>query len=107
MFGFAEWREKATAGLVYRLTLTKNTDNAVLNEDNAVDNAKVKITSIAWYLPHYTPSFRQQAILFKQITSKTPTVLQYVERSVFLKEVNAPKYWSFELGTQEGINVPI
>ena len=46
-------------------------------------------------------------MLFKQITKKTPTELQYVERSIFLKEVNTQNYWSFELGTQEGINVPI
>ena len=68
-------------GLGYKLTLTRNTDNAVLNKDNAVNNAKIKIYSIAWYVPHYTPSIQQQAILFKQITSKTPTELQYVERS--------------------------
>ena len=43
----------------------------------------------------------------KQITDETPTELRYVERSVFKKEVNKQYLWSFELGTQEGINVPI
>ena len=38
---------------------------------------------------------------------KTPTELQYVERSVIIKEVNTQNLWSFELGTQEGINIPI
>ena len=42
----------------------------------------------------------------KQITDKLPTELRYVERSVFMKEVNTQNLWSFELGTQEGINVP-
>ena len=93
-------------GLGYRLTLTRNTDNAVLNKDNAVNNAKFKINSIAWYVPHYTPSIQQQTLLFKQFTNKTPTEHQYDERSVFMKEVNTQNYWSFELGTQEGINVP-
>ena len=46
-------------------------------------------------------------MLLKQITSKTPTELQYVERSVSVKEVNRRNFWSFELGTQEGIKVPI
>ena len=43
----------------------------------------------------------------KQITDKILTELRYVERSVFMKEVNTQNLWSFELGTQEGVNVPI
>ena len=42
-----------------------------------------------------------------QIRNKTPTNLHYPERSVFLKEVNTQNFWTIELGTQEGINVPI
>ena len=52
VFGFADHLEKGTYGLSYRLTLTRNTDNAVLNRDNAVNNAKIKINSIEWYVPH-------------------------------------------------------
>ena len=37
----------------------------------------------------------------KQILNKTPTELRYVERSVFMKEVNNQKVWNFELGSQE------
>ena len=43
----------------------------------------------------------------KQITDKIPTELRYVERSVFMKEVNTKNLWSFELGTHENMNVPI
>ena len=42
-----------------------------------------------------------------QNLKKTPTSLHYPERSVFIKEVNTQKLWSFELGTQEGISVPV
>ena len=55
---------------------------------------------------HYAPSIPEQALLSKQISNKTPTELQYVERSVFMKKVNTQNLWTFELGTQEGINVP-
>ena len=99
--------KKALVSLGYRLTLKRNTYNAVLNKVNAVNSAKIKINSIAWYVLHYRPSIQQQAIFFEQSTSKTPTELQYLEKSVFLKEVNPQIYWSFELGTQEGNNVPI
>ena len=79
---------KGTYALGYILTLTRNNDSAVLNKHNAVNKAKSKINSIHWYVPHYTPSFAQQAMLFKQIQNKTPTELQYPERSLFMEEVN-------------------
>ena len=41
-----------------------------------------------------------------QIIKKMATELQYPELSVFMKEVNTQILWTFELGTQEGINVP-
>ena len=41
------------------------------------------------------------------IIKKTATELEDPERSVLMKEVNTQNFWSFELGTQEGINVPI
>ena len=107
IFGFAEYQEKGTYGLGYKLTLTRNSDNAILNKDNAVANAKIKINALEWYVPHYIPSIDQQTILFKQIKDKTPTQLYYPERSLFMIEVNTQNFWTFELGTQEGINVPI
>ena len=88
IFGFVEHQEKATYGFGYKLTITKNSDNAVLNKDNAVNDAKIKLISIEWYVPHYAPSIKQQGILMNQILSKTLTELQSVERSVFMKEVN-------------------
>ena len=106
VIGYAEYQEKATYGLGYKLTLTRNSDNAVLNKGNAINNAKVRINAIEWYVPHYTPSIQQQAILSKQIINKTPTQIHFVERSVFMKEVNTQNFWNFELGTQEGINIP-
>ena len=36
-----------------------------------------------------------------------PTELHHRERSFFMEEVNSQNFWSFELGTQEGINVPL
>ena len=59
------------------------------------------------YVPHYTPSVSNQAILSNQILSKMPTELQCVVTSVFMKEVNTQNFWTFELGTQEGIAIPV
>ena len=107
VFAFAQHQNKASFGLCYKLTLTRNSVNSVLNQDNKISNAEIKINALEWYVPHYTPSIPHQAILCRQILSKTPTELQYVERSVFMKEVNTQNLWTFELGSQEGINVPI
>ena len=91
----------------YKIPITRNTDNTVLNKDNAINNAKIKINAIECYVPHFTPSIPQLAMLSKQILNKVPTELQYVERSVFMKKVNTQNLWTFELGTQEGVNVLI
>ena len=42
-----------------------------------------------------------------QIKKHIPTQLHYLERSVFMKELNTQNLWTCELGTQEGINVPV
>ena len=107
VFGFAEYQDKGTYGLGYKLTMTRSTDNAVLNKDNASNNGKIKINAIELYVPHYTPSKQQQNIISKQIINKAPTQTQYPEKSIFMKEVNTQIFWTFELGTQEGINIPI
>ena len=107
IFGYAEHQEKGTYGLGYKLTLTRNTDNAVLNKYNAVVNGRVKSNSLDWYVPDYSPKLGEYIILMNQIRTKTPTLLHYPERSVFMKDVNTRNLWTFELGTQEGINVSI
>ena len=78
-----------------------------MNKDNATVLGEVKINAFEWYVRHYTASMSQQTVLSNQIVNKKPTDLQYIERSVFMKEVNTQNLWNFELGTQEGINVPI
>ena len=90
----------------YNLLMMRNTDNAVINKDNAINNAKNKIIALEWYVPHYTPSITQQNILLNQIKKKIATELQYPETSVFMKKVNTQNFWNFELGVQEGIKVP-
>ena len=107
IFGFAEHQQKGTYGLGYRLTLTRNSHNAVLKKDNAISNAKTEINSIDSYVPHYTHSCDQQRVIMEQIVDKLPTELRYTERSVFMKEVNTQNSRTSELGTQEGINIPI
>ena len=100
-FGFAENQEEATFGLGYKLTLTRNKDEAVLDRAAGIADARVKIDHVFWFVPHYTPSIQQQCFLSKQNLSKTPTELRCVERSVFMKEVNNQNLLNFELGSRK------
>ena len=77
-----------------------------MNKDNATKTGKNN-NAIEGYVPQFTPSIPQQAMLSIQILSKIPREFQYVKRNVFMKEVNSQNLWTFELGTQEGIKVPI
>ena len=105
--GFAEHREKTAYGLGYKLTQTRNKDDAVIDKVAGIADARVRIDHIYWYIFHFTPSIHQQGILFKQISSKTPTELRHIERSVFTKGVNNQNHRTFQVGSQENMNVPI
>ena len=107
VFGCAEGQGKAIFGLCYKLTLTRNKDEAVIDKVAGIADARIGIDHIHLYVPHYTPSMSQQAIMSKQILNKTQTELRYVERSVFMKEVNNQNVWNFELGSPKNMNVPI
>ena len=76
VFGFAEHQEKATYGLGYKLSLTRNSDNAVLSKTNQTAIGKIKNNTIEWYVPHYTASVKEQIILRNQILVKIPTELR-------------------------------
>ena len=98
MFGFAENQEKTTHGCGYKLTLRRSKDKAVVDKTAGIVHARNKFDHIQWDVPFYTPSIQQQGVLFKQILSKTPTELRYVERSVCMKQVKNQNLWNFELG---------
>ena len=106
VFGFAGHQWKATAGLGYKLTLTRLKDDAVSYKTEAVADARNKIDHIHWYVPDHKPSIQQRGVLAKQTSGKTPTELRYIERSVFMKEVKNQNHWTFDLGSQQEMNVP-
>ena len=78
-----------------------------MNKDNKINKDKIKFNAIKLYVPYYRTSLGQQNIKMNQIMKKTPTELHYPEKSALMKEVIFRNFWTFELGTQEGINVPI
>ena len=87
VLGCTELQEKSTYGVGYKLTLTRKEVVAVLNEGEAIADARIKSDNIHLYVPHYTSTLPQQGILSKQILSKTPMELRFIERSVFMKKI--------------------
>ena len=67
VFGFSELQEKATYGLGYKLTLTRNKDEGVTDKTAGIADVRIKIDHIHWYVAQYTPSIQQQGVLYKQI----------------------------------------
>ena len=82
VFGFAELQEKATYGVGYQLTLTRNKDEAVFDKTVCIVDDRIEIDHIHWYAPQHTPSIQQEVTFSQQILSKTPTEPKYSERSV-------------------------
>ena len=79
VFGFAEHQEKANYGLGYKLTLTRNKDEVVIDKAVGTADVRMKIDHIHWYVRHYTPSFQQQSFLSNEIYKKIPKELRYNE----------------------------
>ena len=104
---FAEHQENSTYGLNYKLTLTRKKDEAVIHKAPGNADARIKINHIHWHVPHYIPSLEQENLIMKKVLNEIRTELKYVERSVFMKEVNNQNLWNFELGSHENMNVPI
>ena len=87
VFGFAEHQEKATYVLGFNLV----SDNSVFNKDNSTNFDEIKNKSIDWYVSRKTPPIPQQVKLSREILSKLSKEIQYVENSVFLREVDTQK----------------
>ena len=66
-FGSCELRKKSTCGLGYKLTLTGNKNDAVLDKAPGIPDVRIEIDNIHWYVPPFTSSIPQRGIISKQI----------------------------------------
>ena len=81
--GFCEDYKKILYGMQQRLTLTRTgNDNAILRGQNAagnaaLDNAKIDLTKISWFMPHVIPSDAYRLQLDKIIEKKEKIPVGY------------------------------
>ena len=79
---FSENQEKVTYGIIYKLSLTRNKDEAVFDKAVRIADGRVKIHQIHRFVPNYTPSIQQEGVFSKQILTKRPTEHRYIERTI-------------------------
>ena len=59
------------------LTLTRNDNNDAIFRANAVDNGKIKLDKISWYMPHVLPADKYKMELYKIIEKKEKLPVGY------------------------------
>ena len=57
-FGFAEHQEKSNYGFGYKLTVTRNKDDALIDKAAGIADARIKMDHIQWCISQYTPSIQ-------------------------------------------------
>ena len=106
IFGFALHQDKITYGLGFSLTLKRaSNDNAIYR---TIGHAgKIIIKDIALNVPHYTPSLENQLLVTEHVNSSSLTNMSYIERVMSTKSVDGNNTWTFELGVEAGMDIPI
>ena len=73
IFGFCEDYDKVTWGFKHALTLTRNDDNDAIFRANGTDAGKITLSEISWFMPHVTPTLKDETDLYKIIERKKTT----------------------------------
>ena len=89
IFGFCEDYNKILYGMKQTLTLTRNDNNDVISRANAVDNGKIKLDKISWYMPHVLPADKDKMELYKIIEKKEKLPVGY--RMIQCDAASVPK----------------
>ena len=83
IFGFCDDYDKIVYGLKHNLTLTRNNDNDAIyrganaGAGGALNEGKVNLKKISWFMPHVTPSDNDKYQLYKIIERKEKIPVGY------------------------------
>ena len=114
IFGFCGDYDKVVYGLKHNLTLTRNDDNnAIFKSDDAaggvdtVDNGKVILSKISWFMPHMTPADKDKMELYKIIErkEKIPVGYRMIQRDSASIPQNSTSF-SWRLSVKSSPEVP-
>ena len=83
IFGFCEDYDKIVYGLKHNLTLTRNNNNDAIYRNNndtagaAMEDGRVILTKISWFMPHVMPADQYKMELYKIIERKEKIPVGY------------------------------
>ena len=105
--GFCEDYKKILYGMQQRLTLTRTGDDNAIFRNNAVDEGKVKLKKISWFMPHVIPSDAYWLQLNKIIEKKEKIPVGY--RMLQCDNIPVPAQigtFTWRLGVKSSPDIP-
>ena len=105
--GFCEDYKKILYGMQQRLTLTRTGDNDAIFRAAGVDNGKIRLDKIRWFMPHVIPSDAYRLQLDKIIEKKEKIPVGY--RMLQCDSTQVPtnqKTFTWRLGVKSSPNIP-
>lgn len=93
IFGFAEDYEKIIYGFKHTITLVRKGDDDAILHKAGVDDGKVNLTKISWFIPHVDPGLSEKNQLYKVIEDKSELKVGYRVRQC--DTITVPQSTSF------------
>ena len=105
--GFCEDYKKILYGMQQRLTLTRTGNNDAIFRAAGVDNGRINIKNIKWFMPHVIPSDAYRLQLDKIIEKKEKIPVGY--RTLQCDSIQVPtnqKNFTWRLGVKSSPDIP-
>lgn len=106
IFGFAEDYTKVIYGLKQTLTLRRKADTDAIFKAAAVDDGKVTLDRVSWYLPIVEPNDEEKFALMKKIENKTELSIDYRMRQADTITVPQTTNFDWRLSVKTGSEKP-
>ncbi|XP_060078562.1 uncharacterized protein LOC132558055 [Ylistrum balloti] len=77
IFGFCEDYDKIVYGMKQTLTLVRKTDNDAIFRNANVDDGKITLEKVSWFMPHVLPADADKFQLYKTLDSNALLPVMY------------------------------
>ena len=106
IFGFCEDYDKIIYGMKQTLTLTRDNDNNAIFRAAAVDEGKVTLNRISWYMPKVMPADKERSELFKVIRNKEKLPAAYRMIQCATAQITQAPSYEWRLSAKSSPEVP-
>ncbi|XP_060085074.1 uncharacterized protein LOC132564438 [Ylistrum balloti] len=93
IFGFCEDYDKIVYGMKQTLTLVRKTDNDAIFRNANVDDGKITLEKVSWFMPHVLPADAEKFQLYKTLDSNALLPVMYRIRQC--DSISVPQSTSF------------